>query len=229
MPFTLRHVLALVAALASMAMAQELASSPAAAARTSVVTFTIPPYTARNGGFNASVITVVSGMTSYSVVCPTPAVPFLYCLGDMTQVQGSSTMERHRTYTVQRNVATTENMECSLKTGDATCSVGFTIGTVTNSHVSTITNYRALDLPATVTAGLEKLTDGAVLTTAMTTPPPTPVATLPGTNNQTAGGGNAGTSTTSTSTAGVPRITQNAVLAGVAAVMGGGAMLVGGL
>lgn len=62
---------------------------------------------------------------------------------------------------------------------------------VTTSGTAVVTDIASYSLPVTVTAGLEKLSNG--------------------------------TSGTATSTGGVPRMTQNAVLAG-AAMMVGGAM-----
>lgn len=60
---------------------------------------------------------------------------------------------------------------------------------VTTSGTAVVTDISSYSLPVTVTAGLEKLTNG--------------------------------TSATATSTGGVPRMTQNAVLAGAAMMVGG--------
>lgn len=60
---------------------------------------------------------------------------------------------------------------------------------VTTSGTAVVTDISSYSLPVTVTAGLEKLSDGA--------------------------------SATATSTGGVPRMTQNAVLAGAAMMVGG--------
>jgi len=85
---------------------------------------------------------------------------------------------------------------------------------------TTISDYTDWIVPITVTAGLELLTGGGSGTATGTAP----TTKLTGTHSPTTTEAGAAGST-SKSTAGVPRVTQHAVLAGVAAIVGGVAMI----
>lgn len=78
-------------------------------------------------------------------------------------------------------------------------------------------NYAALATPVIITAGLEKLSSATAPLTETTSRASAPV-TEDATATST--GTTASSSTESTPTAGVPRVTQNAAMAGVGAVVG---------
>ncbi len=98
--------------------------------------------------------------------------------------------------------------------------IGAGARTTASSAVETITGLTSFLLPVTVTAGLEKLTGGSDAGSGHTVRPTQTVGSAPFTVTK-----GTGPSNTSKSTAGVPRVTQQAVLAGVAAVVGGVMMI----
>lgn len=112
------------------------------------------------------------------------------------------------------------DVSCTITNEAAVCT-DFATSESGKPYSDTITDYTDYSVPVTVTAGAELLNgggsggSGGSGTAAKTTK-------LTGTVQPT------GTDTTispSSTTGGLPRITQNAVLAGVAAVIGGAAML----
>ena len=121
----------------------------------------------------------------------------------------------------------------------ATC-VGSLTERVSNSDMHTtvsevITGYKTLMIPVTVTAGVDKLSaaPGATQTGLQATPTGTAASTMSTAASATASGSGSKTgfsasatgSPSSTTNAAGPMVTQNAVLAGVAAVVGGAMML----
>ena len=104
-----------------------------------------------------------------------------------------------------------------------------------------LTGYSSFIVPVTITAGADKLSGSATTTGAATGGTSTGVA-VTRSSNTSAGTGSTGTdapaptdaptgddttqpTTTSASTGGVPQVTQNAVIMGAAALVGGAMML----
>lgn len=155
-----------------------------------------------------SVVGVDATATTFFLTCPTDAVSLQCGLGKGLEIiEGPEVLEVHMT---QANVVTAD-ISCSIVSNTASCtssvaSIDLTIDNTatdysmaTETGTGTMADISAQTMPVTITAGLEKLT--ATATATATSQPSSSVAT-----------------------AGVPRMTQNAVLAG-AAVMFGGAMI----
>jgi hypothetical protein len=118
----------------------------------------------------------------------------------------------------------------------ASCAGKMVSAKETSYVTDTLTGYSSLILPVTITAGADKLAEGGAGTTsadgtASATASPTGAATTLSTatvtdtvtNSQATGTSSETTApaSSSTSTGGVPRITQNAVVLGAAALVGG--------
>lgn len=85
-----------------------------------------------------------------------------------------------------------------------------------------LTDYSSMVVPVTITAGAEKLTAPAAAPTGTDS---STVATATGSESSSPDASSTADGTSSTSTGGMPRITQNAVLVGAAALVGGALML----
>jgi hypothetical protein len=117
--------------------------------------------------------------------------------------------------------------------GSAYC-VGAVISEGTTSSITEVVPIDGLAMPVTLTDGLEKLPAATgsptapANTDAITTPAPTGTGAPTGDSDENSGENSEDNDestgepeTTSTSTAGVARITQNAVVLGAAALVGG--------
>ncbi|KAL2148482.1 hypothetical protein VTH82DRAFT_2036 [Thermothelomyces myriococcoides] len=200
-----------------------LASVGLAAAQSSVVTVLLPQFNPQ--AIDASVIAAAPTATTYRLNCPPGAdssdcgVPPEYEL-----VYGPSTFGF--TVAIEDDSAATAACKINLSRDTADC-----VGTVTEGSSSTVTSeiitgLSSLLMPITVTAGLDKL---AASTTGAGTSPTTAASTGTSTSTSTStssGAAESTAATSSTQSGGVPpQITQNAVLVGAAALVGG-AMLI---
>ena len=115
-------------------------------------------------------------------------------------------------------------MGCVLDKSDATCTQSVNTEP-SGPETSVLSDYSEFIMPVTITAGLERLSETvtATGTGAGTGTGTTPPKTTKLTGTVTPTGTAAGTGSSGSSTAGVAgsMITQNAVVAGVAAVVGG--------
>lgn len=121
----------------------------------------------------------------------------------------------------------------------ADCSGGVISQELTSTVTATLSDYSDLIMPVTITAGVEKLSaatgpsDSEAVTTGpsntgVTTPAPTPTtsgAPADNSGDNSNGSDESTDQTTSTSTGGVARITQNAAVLGAAALVGGAMMM----
>ncbi|KAJ0114518.1 hypothetical protein J7T55_004761 [Diaporthe amygdali] len=199
-----RTILPLLAVSASSVFAQ---STTGSSASSSVVDIILPMLESQT--IMGSVMGADATATTFFLTCPTDA-PSLQCgLGKgMEVVEGSEVLEVHMT---QANVVTAD-ISCSIASNTASCtssiaSIDLTISNtataysmVTTTGTGTMADISSHTMPVTITAGLEKLT---TTTAATATSQPS----------------------SSVVTAGMPRMTQNAVLAGAAMMLGGAMVL----
>ncbi|KAB5572548.1 hypothetical protein GE09DRAFT_1100006 [Coniochaeta sp. 2T2.1] len=211
--------LAALATTVSILTGRSLAQSPTS----SVVTLHLPNFD--DQAILASVITANPTATSYLLSCPTDEPADECGLGTGINVlEGPSTLE------VQLTVGElSSDVTCALNGDVADCDQravgpgGLTTMVIKYSGIS------SWAMPVTVTAGLESLTSGSdssssssITSTGGGGGPtaPTGSATTP------APAGTGSTQTTSSSTAGMAAITGNPLVAGVAAILGAGMLVV---
>ncbi|POR38817.1 Uncharacterized protein TPAR_00998 [Tolypocladium paradoxum] len=236
LPIAMARSLALLAALAGAAVAAD---------STTTLSLLVPFYDVHSLGLVGSIVGANSAVTTFAVGCA-PGTPRMSCdvpgPGSLTFLQGPSTWvqllvhsDGISTYTLDTNckfdpaqdVATCHN---SVSQQDRD-------GTLQSETATVMTGYSSLMIPVTITAGVEKLSaaPGATAAGINTNSAPT-ASTQAGTDTTssptftlTPAGTSKGTSAASTPTkssnAAGPMVTQNAVLAGVAAVVGGAMML----
>ncbi|AEO60660.1 hypothetical protein MYCTH_2129788 [Thermothelomyces thermophilus ATCC 42464] len=188
-----------------------LVTAGLAAAQLSVVTVVLPQFDQQ--AIDASVIAAAPTATTYRLNCPPGADSSDCGMPDEFEfVYGPSTFA----YT----------MSLDLPKDTADC-----VGTMSKEGLSTVardtlTDLTSFMLPITITAGLDKL---AASTGAGTAPEAPARTTTTGGTTETAGStGTTGSTvaTSSTQTGGVPpQITQNAVLVGAAALVGGAMLM----
>ncbi|KAF4450502.1 HFBs protein [Fusarium austroafricanum] len=209
------------------------------AAQTTTVEFVLPLLDPQP--LDGSVIAVKGGATTLAIHCPAPKAEDCGFTGTSTVVGGPSTVQY--TYTMHPDVdgfeggEVEQEMGCILdpKKDMATCSIhevavlsGITEVTSTTASVS---GYKSLLMPITVTAGVNKLngndnasaTEAAGSEATSADKPKDTGAKATGTADATASSDAAATPVKSDNAAG-PMVTQNAILA-AAAVVGGAAML----
>ncbi|VBB73904.1 Putative protein of unknown function [Podospora comata] len=194
------------AGLSTMASAQDVG-----AATTSVTSLFLPGFDTQT--IWASVITAQPAAATYSLACPPDADSNDCGLGTgLTIVQGESTFSID-----MRGESVTQQYDCNLVGKEATCfgSIISPGGTALFQQVAG--DYQKEIQAVTITAGLEKLDVEAATTSASGTGA-VETSTPSTTQTEDAAG------STSSSTAGVPQITQNAIMMG-AALVGAGAML----
>lgn len=185
------------------------------AATTSVVSLLLPMVNQKT--IVASVMTAAPDATKYLIACPSGMDSNDCGLGTgFTVVNGPSTLSVY----MGMDVVTAE-FSCKLDKSVADCTGVFTdkeqrTSSKLEEKFSDLSSYV---VPVTITAGLEKL--AAVTGTAGSTGTG---ATAPNETGASTGSRSQGSSTSS-STAGVPRITGNAAVMGAAALVGGAAML----
>ncbi|RFU75211.1 hypothetical protein TARUN_7015 [Trichoderma arundinaceum] len=191
-----------------------------------------------------SVIAADSTATTYAYGCPS-GTPSDDCGFDgiQTITQGPSTWVYSTTYTPDMGGTYIQGGHCKLNTAAdaASCTVYATQTDETGSVLATssagVSTFLNLQIPVTVTAGLDKLnaTPGASPTDGSTSAPTNTgasetgqtTASAPTTLAKQTTGTNTASSTagpTSTNAAGVVNA-QNGLLAGVAAIVGGAMML----
>ncbi|KAL2257382.1 hypothetical protein VTK26DRAFT_252 [Humicola hyalothermophila] len=182
-----------------------------AAAQTTTVSILMPLIDAQE--LVGSVVSADSTATTFAISCPDGAGPNECGLpSSVTIVNGPETMS----YSIELGDITAV-ADCSLNTADdeATC----TGGANGSLGVDVLTGYQEFIVPVTITAGADQI--GAEPTT--TTAPPTATETnTPAPTEEPSGDAEP---TTETSTGGLPRVTQNAVIMGAAALVGGAMML----
>jgi hypothetical protein len=203
-----------------------------AAAQSTVVNIMFPFADPQDNG--ASVISAAPTATRYFVTCP-PGTSAEDCgLAEGVEVlYGPSTLE----YTMSYSGIYTVSANCKLTPSKnaADCTGALISEGETSTVVEVLTGYSSFLMPITVTAGLEKLSGGASNTAApagsatdipsASTPTTMTTAAVP-TGTTTEGSGEGGADPTSSlSTGGMPRITQNAVIMGAAALVGGAMLL----
>ncbi|KAH7221199.1 hypothetical protein BKA60DRAFT_680059 [Fusarium oxysporum] len=210
------------------------------AAQTTTVEFLLPMFDPQP--LDGSVVAVKGGATTLAIHCPDAKATNCGLAGTSTIVGGPSTIEY--SYTMHPEVdgfdggEIKQNMGCVLdpKKDVATCSVhqvavlsGITDVT---SMTDSVSGYKSLLMPITVTAGVNKLNgnDDASATeaagseaTSADKPKDTGAKATDAADTTTASSDAAATPVSSDNAAG-PMITQNAILA-AAAVVGGAAML----
>ncbi|CRJ91755.1 hypothetical protein HYQ45_013415 [Verticillium longisporum] len=199
----------------------------------------------------ASVVDVGADETTFALACHSQ-VPQTECgISNPVQlVAGPSTMALTATleYTSAPPMTITADCAINVAANEATCTQYQAESTMTYSESTIVSEIDAYYLPLTITAGAEKLSD---VPTATTTPAILPAATETSTgtsatpadsssespsessdessavadeSSTTTAAGEAAT-TTEAGNAALPRMTQNVVLAGVAAVVGGAMVL----
>ncbi|KAM0277148.1 hypothetical protein ACHAQH_006043 [Verticillium albo-atrum] len=195
----------------------------------------------------ASVVDVGDDATTFALACHSQ-VPQTECgISDPVQlVAGPSTMAFTATLYEDDDeedataLPMTVTAQCVIDTGanDATCTQYQVQSTISYSESTVLSDISQFLAPLTVTAGAEKLTGQPADTTSPATLP-TETGTSNGasaTPNESSSESSAAAESASTATgeaatttddgnAAFPRMTQNAVLAGVAAVVGGAMML----
>ncbi|KAM7203492.1 hypothetical protein V8F33_002112 [Rhypophila sp. PSN 637] len=175
-------------------------------ASTSVVTLTLPEFAPKT--IHGSVISVTNGATAYSLGCPSSVKSDNCTFPGFTAVEGPGTLSWEINMTSE-----TVHVECKVTTDVGTCTQSPAFGPGASGQVSgvettVISTINTFATAVTITAGLEKL--------AQQTGSPTTT-----TNRPTGDDGSKTTATSASSTGGVPRNTQQALLAGVAALAGG--------
>ncbi|KAH7261447.1 uncharacterized protein BKA55DRAFT_505033 [Fusarium redolens] len=209
------------------------------AAQTTTVEFLLPMFDPQP--LDGSVVAVKGGATTLAIHCPNAKATNCGLAGTSTIVGGPSTIEY--SYTMHPEVdgfdggEVKQDMGCVLdpKKDVATCSVhqvailsGITDVT---SMTDSVSGYKSLLMPITVTAGVNKLngnddasaTEAAGSEATSADKPKDTGAKATDTADATASSDAAATPASSDNAAG-PMITQNAILA-AAAVVGGAAML----
>ncbi|KAF4463385.1 hypothetical protein FALBO_9797 [Fusarium albosuccineum] len=197
---------------------------------------------------DASIVGGSAEATTFAIHCP-KGTPSDECglPGTQTVIAGPSTV--HYTYSVEGDGDEygymTQDLQCSLdsKRDMATCSITMAqeISGSEESQVTTTSakGYLEFVVPVTVTAGFANLKSasagdddasaGASATDSESTgaskPKATGAAATDAVESTSAAGSDAAATPVSTDNAAGPMVTQNAVLAGVAAVVGGAAML----
>ncbi|KAL2176809.1 uncharacterized protein P884DRAFT_260296 [Thermothelomyces heterothallicus CBS 202.75] len=203
-----------------------LVTAGLAAAQSSVVTVLLPQFDQQ--AIDASVIAAAPTATTYRINCP-PGADSSDCgvPDEFEFVYGPSTFAY--TMSMGKTMVATANCKLDMPKDTADC-----VGTMSEEGLSTVgrdtlTDLTSYMLPITITAGLDKL---AASTGAGTAPAaPARTTTTGGTTETAETAGSTGTTgstaaTSSTQTGGVPpQITQNAVLVGAAALVGGAMLM----
>ncbi|KND93090.1 hypothetical protein TOPH_02286 [Tolypocladium ophioglossoides CBS 100239] len=226
----------------ALALLAALAGAALAAGSTTTVSLLLPLMDPQK--IVGSVVKADSTITTFAFACA-PDTPAESCglPGSQTLAQGPSTWIMTLALNGKDSGAYTQDVNCKLDAAKdvATCHASVSqqdpsSGTFQSEASSVLTGYSSLLLPVTITAGVDKLTatPGATARGTNTNAAPTastqaagsgtgssPTSTQTGTNKGTLP---ASTSTSSGNAAG-PMVTQKAVLAGVAAVVGGAMML----
>ncbi|KAF4952421.1 hypothetical protein FGADI_6779 [Fusarium gaditjirri] len=210
------------------------------AAQTTTVEFLLPMFDPQP--LDASVVAVKGDATTLAIHCPDAKATNCGLVGTSTIVGGPSTIEY--SYTMHPEVdgfgggEIKQNMGCVLdpKKDVATCSVsqvavlsGITDAT---SMTDSVSGYKSLLMPITVTAGVNKLngnddasaTEAAGSEATSADKPKDTGAKATDTADATTASSDAAVTPVSSDNAAGPMITQNAILA-AAAVVGGAAML----
>ncbi|KAB5571924.1 hypothetical protein GE09DRAFT_648791 [Coniochaeta sp. 2T2.1] len=208
--------LAALATTLSILTGRSLAQSPTS----SVVTLHLANFD--DQAILASVITANPTATSYLLSCPTDEPADECGLGTGINVlEGPSTLEVHLTAGERSSDVT-----CALNGDVADCDQRAVGPGGLTTMVIKYTGVSSWAIPVTVTAGLESLTSGSdsssssVVSTGSGSTTPTGSATTP------APTGTGAAQTTRSSTAGMAAITGNPLVAGVAAILGAGMLVV---
>ncbi|KAF5245373.1 hypothetical protein FANTH_7360 [Fusarium anthophilum] len=211
------------------------------AAQTTTVEFLLPMFDPQP--LEGSVVAVKGGATTLAIHCPDAKATNCGLASTSTIIGGPSTIEY--TYTMHPDVdgfgggEIKQNMGCVLdpKKDVATCSVhqvavlsGITDVT---SMTDSVSGYKSLLMPITVTAGVNKLngnddasaTEAAGSEATSADKPKDTGAKATDTADATAASSDASTTPVSSDNAAGPMITHNAVLAAAAVVGGAAAML----
>ncbi|KHN95830.1 uncharacterized protein MAM_06192 [Metarhizium album ARSEF 1941] len=193
----------------------------AMAAETTTVSFLVP---GDKSPLVGSVVNVDSSATTLAVHCPsgTPSDECGLPQIGATITQGESTWEWNYGMSQSQLGVFTQKANCKLDPSKhvAACTIDVTAASEGTSTQTTVTGYETSMYPVTITAGAEKLSaspggsarNGGSNSTSAT-------ATAASTASATGGSGTAAATTTTRNLA--PAMTQNAVLAGVAAIVGG--------
>ncbi|KAK3307515.1 uncharacterized protein B0T15DRAFT_510781 [Chaetomium strumarium] len=216
--------------------ASMLLAAGLAAAQTTTVSILLPMADAMPQQMAGSVISAGPTATQYFVNCPSDTPSYECGLGPgLTVVYGPSTLGYTMAYTAEENQVYSVEANCKLDPSkDVASCVGEMVSAKATSHVSDVlTGYKSMIVPVAITAGADKLAGGAGTTTTVdstatvtATGTDTTLSTATNTATVTNSQGTETTSaTTSSSTGGVPRITQNAVVLGAAAFVGGAMLM----
>ncbi|KAM0328142.1 hypothetical protein ACHAQA_005548 [Verticillium albo-atrum] len=209
-----------------------------AAVAEDVVVTVIMPLFYQPGYIGASVIDVSEDATTFALGCQSQ-VPKTECAitEAVTLVAGPSTMAMTAVLAYESTeipITMTAECEIDVAANEATCTQYQTLATESSVETTVIPDIASFSSPLTITAGTEKLTDvpGAEASAtasgsaAETSSTPTGSASeSAATEDSASTAGGEATTTTDDGNAALPRMTQNAVLAGVAAVVGGAMML----
>ncbi|KAJ6444421.1 Mitogen-activated protein kinase HOG1 [Purpureocillium lavendulum] len=224
----------------SLALLAALAGAAVAADSTTTVPVLLPWFDKQE--FVGSIVDADSKITTIAIACaPNVAPDECGYPGTFTVQQGASTwsLSLGLSASFETDVAAaTQDASCKLDPdNDVASCVASVTQNVSNSEMRTttsevLTGYKTYMIPVTVTAGVDKLSaaPGASETGSQATPTATGANTLSTAASATSSGSKTGSnasatsSPTSTNAAG-PMVTQNAVLAGVAAVVGGALMM----
>lgn len=201
-----------------------------AAAQTSVVNIMFPFVDQQDNG--ASVISAGPTATKYFIACP-PGTSDEDCgLAEGVEVlYGPSTLEYTMSYSEIYTVSANCKLNPSKDTAD--CSGAVISDQEMSTVVEVVSGYSSYIMPVTITAGLEKLSGatntaapGSSATDVPSASTPTTMTTASVPTGATEGSGEgAADPTSSQSTGGMPRVTQNAVIMGAAALVGGAILL----
>ncbi|KAK2606125.1 hypothetical protein QQS21_003520 [Conoideocrella luteorostrata] len=173
--------------------------------------------------FVGSVIKADSSATTVHVQCPknTPSESCGLPPDGATITQGASTWQWNWGFSDSVLGVFTQNANCKLEPAKdlASCTVVKTSASVTQSTQTVESGYSSIMYPVTITDGADKLSaaPGAGATNTIAVSPTASVTSGSGGASKTS----AGAAATSTNAAAGPMVTRNAVLAGVAAAVGG--------
>ncbi|KAL1837100.1 hypothetical protein VTJ49DRAFT_4280 [Mycothermus thermophilus] len=198
-----------------------------AAAQASTTTVSVLLPFADHQDIEGSVISAGPTATNYFLTCPTGARDTECGFGDgISVLYGPSTLTYAMSFTGLDEKSSTMSYSigasCSLDLSKdiATCTATMVSGTDTTTYREVAESFTEYIMPVTITAGAEKLQAAATggsggEDSPATTPAPTP----------TGGSDAARASDGTSSNAAMPRITQNAVVMGAAALVGGAMLL----
>ncbi|KAH8894551.1 hypothetical protein GQ53DRAFT_762636 [Thozetella sp. PMI_491] len=193
-------------------------------AQSTVVSLILPAYDAQT--IEASVVAVDATATTYFLTCPTGESSNQCGLADgATVVNGPSVLQ----WDINGDTLSI-HVSCAITTDTASCTESASETGFVSQTVEVISQLAQYAQPVTVTAGLDLLSASGTGSAGAATASPTATGSGSSTSatqkaslstTASASGSASAAASSSTHTGGAPAVTQRAVLAGVAAVLGG--------